>query len=658
MYTRILPLLTTIAISTSENSRKLIVPGPIVGIEETAFAVAVLSCSTRTTGILLCAQFCSGSLISPNAVLTAGHCVHSASSKFNETEPPVALENMYVMVGTADPRTNTTVGEQLMKVKSVTNLGYALNVRYATDGDMGVMELEECVDLIPSQVEVIPVATLDTQPVPSQDTCVLIDVFGFGRSTNLPASVSTNDGLLRRMSDILHPFEVCQAAFVYGSATLQGFSASVLDQPGNEDMKAFYESYVTDEYQLCHGGNSMHASCLGDSGSGVLSSSTLVGVTSFGLGGFCGFGPDFITRVAAHADWIRIQLESFPVCPDWTLEQSFASWPVPVLDSISASRCASWQCGSGECIDVSLVCDGTVDCPDNSDETSALCPVKAASKSARNGLTRTQENANAELEDLIDQWENKHGRRLDSEAVIVVGSLTSVKRPTPPPMILGRRLEDESTESSGTEDPLDDPSDAPGGEEEGENDEVEDAETEDSQDDETEDTEDDETEDTEDSEDSEDSQEEDCTPLGLSLSESISFEKSSGANEAEADPHALLSACNEYISCMSKNAWGGTDIDPELFADCQAFRSFVITRNQAIQFVADFDTLFNNQCFSSDPIPQQLPTDFVTLSSDLVTTTADPGVVASTNTFRTTGTTVKSAFLVHASLIVLLFLAI
>lgn len=565
--------------------RKLIVPGPLVNVEQFPYAVALLSCSKRSNGSILCAQFCSGSLITPSTVLTAGHCVHDATSRFMDSQPPVSLDSMYVMMGTENPRVNVKAGQQLVKVKSVSNLGFGLNKRFVTDGDIGIVHLDSCAEIILGQVETVKVATLDNETASTADSCVKINAFGFGKASNLPSEVANSDGQLRGIDDALHAFETCQEAYVEASLILQGFEKSVLETPENASLKEFFYSYVTPEMQLCHGGNSVHATCSGDSGGGVIEGPpdfpVLVGVTSFGLGEFCGFGPEYISRAASHAKWILEKIETDSVsCGDsWKNENAFTSWPVPELAELSdlakASRCIApnqWQCVSGECIGLEKVCDATADCSDDSDELLSFCPVNSSSSSKsalRSGtfdspiLTESQAESEAELDRLIAEWENAQGRRLSEDLVnvVVVGSLESVHRPTPPQLTLIAPPQSPHAQLMQLS--------------------------------------------------SEVESDESCDGLESALEGLIAAEKEHGRNSAEQDPTVILNACNVYNFCIASA--GGNDLSLSTF--CTSFQKFVANRNMAYQFVASFDSRFNNACaapVSATGIPPLIPLEIIT----------------------------------------------
>ena len=60
--------------------RRLIIDGATTEIVQYPFTVSLMYCrGSAVTNSLSCASFCSGALIAPHVVLTAGHCVFDAA---------------------------------------------------------------------------------------------------------------------------------------------------------------------------------------------------------------------------------------------------------------------------------------------------------------------------------------------------------------------------------------------------------------------------------------------------------------------------------------------------------------------------------------------------------------------------------------------------
>jgi V8-like Glu-specific endopeptidase len=60
---------------------------------------------------VVCASFCSGSLIARDAVLTAGHCLYDVEeSIYKAPVSTVPMENMFALIGSSDFRNFTPAG--------------------------------------------------------------------------------------------------------------------------------------------------------------------------------------------------------------------------------------------------------------------------------------------------------------------------------------------------------------------------------------------------------------------------------------------------------------------------------------------------------------------------------------------------------------------
>jgi len=567
-------LITIDGSQASSITRSLIAPGPVTEIEKYPFIAAILSCSYASNGALACGSFCTGSLIAPNLVLTAGHCVYDDASAFKDPEPPVPLSQMYVLLGSGDSR-KTSQGDVLVKVQSFVNKGYGMNLRYPMDGDFAILQLSQCVDLIPGRIETVRVATLDNEPMTTATTCTDIVTLGFGKITNLPDQVAYSDGKLRMLPDASHSFDVCLESYIGNSLLLEGYSMSYLDQPGNEGMKHYYETYLVPEYNSCVGGNSVHSSCNGDSGGPIVAKSTdgryiQIGTTSFGTGSYCGFGADYITRLAPSSDFIRQYMDANSgSCPNWSSQLGFSSWPTrPQTDAevsiaYKSTRCQStsqWQCEDGTCIQLSQVCDRVNHCPDQSDENSSYCSAvyrrSAVSRSSTDGaLTEKQAWIQSELEQLIaeaDLTQSSGSTRILGETdnppdVILLGPLSSFSRPTPkvPSGLASNITTDNSSPKDGTDKAA-----------------LRAAAI-------------------------------DCSSIVASIEAQIKYEKANGYNRLEEDPSPMTASCTNYYECVDNRQ---ISTDGRLDSFCDAFFSFLMERQQALQTTYSFNSDYGNQC--------------------------------------------------------------
>jgi V8-like Glu-specific endopeptidase len=73
-----------------------------------------MHCKSTPSGVV-CASFCSGSLIARDAVLTAGHCLYDVEeSVYKAPVSTVAVENMLALIGSSDFR-NFLLDRDLLK---------------------------------------------------------------------------------------------------------------------------------------------------------------------------------------------------------------------------------------------------------------------------------------------------------------------------------------------------------------------------------------------------------------------------------------------------------------------------------------------------------------------------------------------------------------
>ena len=381
-------LLVTVASGEQSVPNEKLVGGLRGTLSDFAFVAAIIRCDSNypTT----CWQSCSGSLISPNVVMTAGHCVRPSFSVWGDDSTDVSVSNLKVLLGSSNWM-NLESTALFVDVKSIAFSTYGMNIRFPLDGDIALIELNQCIGEIPGAIEYARLATWQSEPDRSSG-CVDVTVAGYGISTNLPSAIAKpDDGQLRFITDNLQSADVCREAY---TALIQGTDYPDFNSAGTDDSGA-----VLSENILCSGGASVHSTCNGDSGGPVFTRldngrAHVVGITSFGFGGsrdniFCSIGPDFSTRVAFHNDWIADKLaNAFAQCDGWAVDDSFATSPLEAYPSSSLSdlwrqtRCnassdpilGKWQCLNGECIDSGNVCDGTPNCSDDSDETtSGLC---------------------------------------------------------------------------------------------------------------------------------------------------------------------------------------------------------------------------------------------------------------------------------------------
>ena len=234
---------------------------------------------------------CSGSLISPTKLVTAGHCADTAEGAasarvyFQQDAGAHFNPNTGVDAITGYPETCApgTLGLVCATSSSIHNYGFANFAGFPNTHDVGVLILDQAITL-PKYGQLPDANTLETIGAKGKKN-TLFTVSGYGLTLRVNAHTKLSNVSFRER--------------LMGSSSLIDF-----------DRNQWTDGY---NLQTQGNGNSRAGTCSGDSGGPVFlggsNSNLIVAVTSFGRGNEMCRGTDFGYRIDRQEvlDWINSQ---------------------------------------------------------------------------------------------------------------------------------------------------------------------------------------------------------------------------------------------------------------------------------------------------------------------------------------------------------------